>query len=380
MSNLTNDIPAGLKVPAQVPLDVKVYKTSQVELANLGISNNLAYTYYQGMIAYCALEQTRWEWREPLSPTEIGLLTTNFVYPANLIIFDVDYSEKEFNFFLVPSLSSVPFAEEVLNNLEMSFDWKKGFSSSFGNPPTQMPQGVTNGIYNRNGYISYNKPVEVSGEVVHPQYEKGDHTFQEQILIETVVANLGVSIKDFSKIASYNPAIIISKYTPSTRKDNKQPGLDPSTGNSFPQVTWRKGSYKFSKDNDTVRLTRIPIKAQYQIIDFGQEHYFKIKKGIQETGSFYGGDHILYVRGVRKRYSQVTPTSKFSKAFVYLQFHIEITLGTTTYISKPLGRLKMIASFEPQSELSYEYSPGDIIPLNFRGMGVRETKIYFKHT
>lgn len=107
MSNSVNDIPAGLRVPAQIPLDAKVYKLSQADLSNLGPSNNLAYTYFKGMIAYCAQEQTRWEWREPKFVGEVGLLSSNFVYPDNLSIFGIDYSLKTYNFFLMPTASAI---------------------------------------------------------------------------------------------------------------------------------------------------------------------------------------------------------------------------------------------------------------------------------
>ena len=107
MSNSVNDIPVGLRVPSQIPLDAKVYKLSQADLAYLGPSSNLAYTYFKGMIAYCALEETRWEWREPNFVGEVGLLPTNFLYPSNLIIFGIDYSQKSYNFFQMIT-SSVP--------------------------------------------------------------------------------------------------------------------------------------------------------------------------------------------------------------------------------------------------------------------------------
>lgn len=107
MSNSINDIPAGLRVPAQVPLDGKVYKLSEAELMDLGPNQNLAFTYYKGMIAYCAQQQTRYEWREPKYVGEVGLLPTNFVYPSNLTIFGVDYSQKIYNFFLMPTTSAI---------------------------------------------------------------------------------------------------------------------------------------------------------------------------------------------------------------------------------------------------------------------------------
>lgn len=95
-----NNIPTGLIVPAQIPLDAKLYVADEASLTNLGVSNNLAFTYYEGMIVYCVAEKTRWEWREG-AVGEIGLLPTGFTYPSPLIINGVDYSNKTFNFYRV---------------------------------------------------------------------------------------------------------------------------------------------------------------------------------------------------------------------------------------------------------------------------------------
>jgi hypothetical protein len=259
-----NDIPAGLRVPAQVPLDGKIYFANQSTLANLGPSNNLAFTYFKGMIAYCAQEQTRWEWREPNTISEVGLLPTNFVYPSNLTIFGVDYSAKSYNFFPVTfnntNTQSTP--EQILNSLEMSFDWKKGQVTDITKTPQDLPEKVTNNIHIRNGFIGYNKPELIAGQVFHPQIFNGE----DPVLFEALVYNLGIKIKDFSEIADYNPTLVISKYTPTTKKKANIPE------ENFPILTWRKGSYKISLDNDPIRLTRVPIQASYQVIDFGQEH------------------------------------------------------------------------------------------------------------
>lgn len=97
-----NNIPIGLLVPAQIPLDVKVYCPNEATLANLGTNNNKAFSYYEGMIVYCVAEKKRYEWKEALPDLGQGLLTENFVYPNNLQVFNIDYSLKEFNFFLKP--------------------------------------------------------------------------------------------------------------------------------------------------------------------------------------------------------------------------------------------------------------------------------------
>jgi hypothetical protein len=100
MSGSVNNIPTGLLVPAQVPLDAKLYIADEASLINLGIASNLAYTYYEGMIVYCVAEKRRYEWREG-AVGEVGLLPTGFTYPSPLVVNGVTYSNKTFNFFYV---------------------------------------------------------------------------------------------------------------------------------------------------------------------------------------------------------------------------------------------------------------------------------------
>lgn len=96
------DIISGLRVPRQVPLDSKTFSLSESFLANLGVSNNLAYTYYDGLKVLCLQERTTWEWREA-NPGEVGLIENNFQYPNDWIIYGTNYSTKFFNFFEITS-------------------------------------------------------------------------------------------------------------------------------------------------------------------------------------------------------------------------------------------------------------------------------------
>ena len=57
------NIPLGLFIPSQKALNAKTFTLSQAELSDLGEDNYLAYAYHKGLVAYCAQEQTRWEWR-----------------------------------------------------------------------------------------------------------------------------------------------------------------------------------------------------------------------------------------------------------------------------------------------------------------------------
>lgn len=97
MSDYSN-ILTGLKIPSQIPLNFKEYFASEAVLKDLGISNNLAFTYYKGMTVYCALEGTRYEWKESLGSG--GLLLADFVYPNAIVVNNIDYSNKSYNFYL----------------------------------------------------------------------------------------------------------------------------------------------------------------------------------------------------------------------------------------------------------------------------------------
>jgi len=93
-----SDIPTGLRIPAQIPLDTKSWSISESVLSDLGVADNLAYTYFEGLIVTCQEEKSKWEWREGTIEEE-KLLGTDFVYPSNWIKYGIDYSLRSFNFF-----------------------------------------------------------------------------------------------------------------------------------------------------------------------------------------------------------------------------------------------------------------------------------------
>lgn len=104
---MANDIPVGLRVPAQVPLDDKTHKINEAALQNLGIDNTLAYTYHKGLKVLCIEERTIYEWKE-MEVGDVGLLPSNFVYPNGVIEYGIDYSNKAYNFVLVPKGETPP--------------------------------------------------------------------------------------------------------------------------------------------------------------------------------------------------------------------------------------------------------------------------------
>lgn len=98
------DIPKGFNVPKQVRLDSITGIQNEATLKDLGAGNNLAFKYYEGLKIYCKDEKTEYIWKEVIG-SEIGLLTTNFIYPTYTAVDGIDYSGKSFNFF------------EVINNV-----------------------------------------------------------------------------------------------------------------------------------------------------------------------------------------------------------------------------------------------------------------------
>lgn len=109
-----NNIPAGLNIPTQIPLNIKENVLNEATLAYLGLSNNLAYTYHDQMIVTCLEEGTRYIWREVLVGEEnTGLVPLDFTYPSNIIVYGIIYSNRTFNFFLLPSLEKTYNAANV---------------------------------------------------------------------------------------------------------------------------------------------------------------------------------------------------------------------------------------------------------------------------
>ena len=99
MSNYTN-IPTGLKITTQIPLNVKEFISDEATLANLGTNNNLAYTYHDRLRVYCFQEKTTFVWREvQIGEENTGLVSVDFVYPNNYVVYGIDYSNKLYNFF-----------------------------------------------------------------------------------------------------------------------------------------------------------------------------------------------------------------------------------------------------------------------------------------
>ena len=112
MADVTN-IPTGLGVPTQIPLDVKGYALNEATLAYLGVGDNLAFTYHEGLRVVCIEERKVYEWREVgVGEENTGLVPLDFTYPTELNnTYGINYSDKKYNFFLKTYITS----ENILN-------------------------------------------------------------------------------------------------------------------------------------------------------------------------------------------------------------------------------------------------------------------------
>lgn len=117
MANFTN-IPTGLKIQSQLPLDQKEWVINEATLANLGSGDNLAFTYHDQLEVLCLEEKTIYRWREvQVGEENTGLLTSDFTYPSSLPeIFGIDYSDKVYNFFQVDYITAENIADYVTDN------------------------------------------------------------------------------------------------------------------------------------------------------------------------------------------------------------------------------------------------------------------------
>lgn len=145
MANFTN-IPTGLRVPAQIPLDIKTIALNETVLSNLGDNNNLAFTYYNGLKIYCVEEKTTYIWREvEVGEENTGLLISDFTYPNNIVVNNIDYSLKKYNFFKInetPNLNNVGNGAEIYKE-GTTFDLRTLTDSKTGETGFSIITGFT---------------------------------------------------------------------------------------------------------------------------------------------------------------------------------------------------------------------------------------------
>jgi len=188
-----SNIPTGLKITSQIPLDVKEYCLNEATLAYLGPSNNLAFTYHDGLKVYCLEEKTIWEWREiTIEPADSGLIVTgDFTYPNNSpITFGVDYSNKTYNFFKIEyqNLSDVKVYDATSVGTGETIYKNKTVSPSGNNVTFNFKEISTNnigsGIGVINGATTSGDDIVISGKTLKTTNLSITETIPGEIVID----------------------------------------------------------------------------------------------------------------------------------------------------------------------------------------------------
>ena len=111
--NLYNSRLKGNNVTTMIPNDAKTWVYSKVQLQSIPSNSSVFFTFYDKMRVLCAAESEIWEWREAEENEEGGLMPSNFIYPSMPEINDVDYSNKEYNFFEIKNVTVSNLSEIV---------------------------------------------------------------------------------------------------------------------------------------------------------------------------------------------------------------------------------------------------------------------------
>ena len=127
-----SNIPTGLKITSQIPLNSKEWVKDEATLAYLGVDDNLAFTYHDQLEVFCLAEKKLYIWREVQEGEEnTGLIPLDFTYPNGLSdTFGINYSGKTYNFFLIEYITSENINENINNiNVGEGVNIYKGYNS-----------------------------------------------------------------------------------------------------------------------------------------------------------------------------------------------------------------------------------------------------------
>lgn len=192
-----NDIPGGLRIPSQIPLNIKEWVKDEATLSYLGVNNNLAFTYHDNIKIFCKQEKTLYVWREVQSGEEnTGLIPLDFTYPANTITADVNYSNKTYNFFKVETPEFL--IENSITSVGEGEDIYKGFNEDTKKHEIKSIKSNTLSITNNNEevIIDIASSSQIPALYVNNLYEP---TYEEW-LAENKAQNSGTAVVGFEFI------------------------------------------------------------------------------------------------------------------------------------------------------------------------------------
>ena len=128
-----SNIPTGLKITTQIPLNVKEFCKDEDTLAYLGVDDNLAFTYHDQLEVLCLAEKSIYIWREvQVGEENTGLVPLDFTYPLNLPeTYGINYSGKKYNFFLTEYITVENINENInIINVGEGLEVYKGYNTT----------------------------------------------------------------------------------------------------------------------------------------------------------------------------------------------------------------------------------------------------------
>lgn len=264
MSNY-NDIPVGLRVPASLPLDTKLWIKTSEDLENLGVGNNLAYTYYRGMRIYCADEKEIYEWMRVEDGNNLGLPnlpTSIFTYPTGYIVNDVNYSNDTYCFFKIPQAWDIviPPPPEVpgVENVGSGEDIYKGLTGGnhqFRGITAEVTKPTNPGQINGTNDITFN--AQVNGDNIEIKIDLSTLTVPlQQVGIPQFYVNSAAdaTIADGSIVRPYKTweacrTAIIGSGSFSSPQSNGVKVIFQTDTTSAEDLTIRNVSYQFENNS-----------------------------------------------------------------------------------------------------------------------------------
>jgi hypothetical protein len=256
----------------------------------------------------------------------------------------------------------------IANSSNLELKWKNR-DRFYYKKPEQNTVGVQDSIYTRNGFIGYVEPTldefggvryitdsKVKGGAVPAKKGKAqavpfseERNLWEIDLINNLVINLDK--KTWNYIKDLKPFIQITRYKNSKNKGAENVNF---TGGVEKNINHTSTSgFKVNKKAPAFRPSKIYINSNFQVIDFGQEHYFRTDQYFSrgETGGIL---NRVKARGLLNRFDTTFQSNKpyqnekmiTKKSWIYLEFSIGFEYNKTEIISKPLNRLKMTFTLE----------------------------------
>ena len=171
-----SNIPTGLKITTQIPLNVKEFCKDKDTLAYLGVDDNLAFTYHDQLEVLCLAEKSIYIWRE-VQPGEenTGLVPLDFTYPLGLPdVYGINYSGKKYNFFLKEYITVENINENInIINVGEGVEVYKGYNVTSNKHEFRTLTSTGNSVTITQGIDTINLEVDIEPTSVF--LEEGDN-------------------------------------------------------------------------------------------------------------------------------------------------------------------------------------------------------------